>query len=148
MNFVLNRLHDFQLECLNPGNLYLLMSNFLVYGLHLKGIDVLEFGGHKHTSHTCDMEITDFLGRDCVLEESVLQVDCQEERLVVTLEIREHFNHPVDHSCPQNSCDFMVNKAVTCVVLLLQVAEVVINVIFQLVADVDVLTVKICGVSS
>lgn len=47
-----------------------------------------------------------------VLKVAIHQADRQEERLVVTLEIVQHLDHPVGHSRAQRRCDLVSNQAV------------------------------------
>jgi len=53
------------------------------------------------------MQVTNLDRIGAQSEEAVQETDSQEESLVVTLEISEHLDHPIDHPCSETLCDFV-----------------------------------------
>lgn len=87
------------------------MRNLLVDHLHLEGVDVLILRGDEHARDSDDVQIR-YLPRILLeLKESVQERHCQEESLVVAFEVGEDFDHPIDHSCAQVCCNFVLLQA-------------------------------------
>ena len=63
------------------------------------------------------MQVTDLFDLDAAFEISVHQRDREEERLIIALEVREHFNHPVYHPGSQASIDLGVSVQASCCVI-------------------------------
>lgn len=89
------------------------------------------------------MQIWNFLRGLICLQEPVEETDSKEEGLVVTLEVSEHFDHPVDHSCSQRRCDLMVLKTRLGRVKFLQLPCVRVDRSWVFGIDVDVLPFNI-----
>ena len=68
---------------------------------HLKRINVFKLGSNKHAGDSSDMELTEHLLLRREFKVPVHKTHCQEESLVITLEVSEHLDHPVYHSCAQ-----------------------------------------------
>jgi len=80
-----------------------------------------------------------------VLEVAVHQRDGDEEGLIVTVEVGEYFDDPVDHTGADWSCYLVTLQAITGVEFLLSYPEIVLDVITELSPDVDVLALDISG---
>lgn len=82
------------------------------------------------------MEIWYFSSFLFSLEISVEEWDSQEESLVITLEISEDFNHPVDHPWSESPCDLVSTQTVSSVELNFQFSLVLIY--FQTIISINV----------
>ena len=80
-----------------------------------------------------------------VLEESVEQANTEEEGLVVTLEVGEDLNHPVNHASAQGWSDFVYQQGVLGVELGLELTEVQVDAFSILTVNVYVLTFNFGG---
>ena len=76
------------------------MTNLFEYRFHFERVDVLVFACHKHTGDSCYVKVTDFFNMFAVFKVTVHETYSEEEGLIITFEIGEYFNHPVNHSCP------------------------------------------------
>ena len=76
------------------------------------------------------MQVTDLFNIDAAFEISVHKGDSEEEGLVIALEVRKHFNHPVYHPSSQASIDLGVSVQASCSVILnLHFSQVLIDII-------------------
>ena len=74
------------------------------------------------------MEGANFLDLRASLEESILEAHRDEESLIVTFEVGQNFNHPVDHSCSESWSDIVSLETIGRVVCLFKVSEVLVNI--------------------
>ena len=94
------------------------MSYLFENSFHLKRINVFELGSNKHAGDPCDMELTEHLLLWCEFKVPVHKTHCEEESLVIALEVSEHLDHPVYHSCAQALVYLrVVHKAIRSVIL-------------------------------
>lgn len=92
------------------------------------------------------MQICDLLILLLYFEVSVKKTHCKEESLVVTLEISENFDHPVNHPCSQSRGNLVMNQAIIRYVGLLKLARVSFDFLAVLHFGVYVLTLDLGGV--
>ena len=76
-------------------------------------------------------------------EETVQETDSQKEGLVLTLEISEHLDHPIDHPCSQTLCDFVSIQEVSRLILSLQLSQVLVDLFTILRLNVNVLPLQL-----
>ena len=112
------------------------MGDLFMDHFHLQGVDILILGRDEHGSDTNDVEVGDLSGVLLVLEEAVQDRDGQEEGLVVTLEVGQDFDHPVNHAGPKGGSYFVLDEAVLGVELDLELSLI----------DVDVLPIVVAHV--
>ena len=93
------------------------MSYFLEDLLHFQRLNIFKLGRDKHRSDSHNMQVTNLDRIGAHPEETVQKTDSQEESLVVTLEISEHLDHPVDHPCSETLCDFVSIQEVSGLIL-------------------------------
>ena len=63
------------------------MGNLLEHHLHFQRINIFIFACNEHRSHTNDVQVTNLTGLTLALEVPIYEGDCQEESLVVALEV-------------------------------------------------------------
>lgn len=121
------------------------MSYFFVNSLHLQRVNVFEFRGNEHGCDSDHVKVTDFHSFLTELEKPILERNSEEKCLIVTSEVGEHLNHPVDHSGSQSRSYFVAAQAVVNIVLVLvlELTQVLVNIIVQLVPDIDVLSLDV-----
>lgn len=105
MHPVLNRQHEIELNLFYRFHTDLFVRNFFVDRAHLDGEDVLELGRDEHRGHSDAVQIVYLQDAAAPLEVPVHERHGEEERLIVALEVCEHLNHPVDHTCAHLSID-------------------------------------------
>ena len=76
-----------------------------MHSLHFEWLDVLKFGCYEHSCYSEDMEVSDFKSSHHTLCVSVQERDCNEECLVITFEISEYLDHPVNHASAHLTVD-------------------------------------------
>ena len=111
-DLIVDRFENIELERFNVINGELTMGNFLKYHLHFERVDVFVLARDEHSRHADNVQITNFSRLLLALEVAIEERCCQEECLVVTLEISQYFNHPVDHSSSESWRDFMPDQAI------------------------------------
>lgn len=94
------------------------------------------------------MQVSDLLGLLLSFKVPVEKTGCQEERLVLTLEIGQHLDHPVDHAGSEYRGNLVILEAIIRSVSLLELARVSLNLLAILDLNVDVLTLDLCRISS
>lgn len=107
-DLVVDLLQYVKFEGLDALNREFFVSDFFVDHLHFQRVDVLVLTGDEHSGHSHNVEVGDFLALTLVFEVAVQQTDGEEEGLVFTLEVGEHFNHPVYHAGSQVGSDLVV----------------------------------------
>lgn len=148
VHLVLNSLEDVDLLLLNLFNWYLFLRYLLVYRLHSKGANVLEFGSDEQRGNSDDVKLGYWQTLLAGLEVAIHQWHSREESLITAGEVGQHFDDPVDHASAHWSSDVVPVEAVGSVVLKFFLAKVALDVGAELRPDVDVLSLHVAGTCS
>ena len=144
-DLIVDRFEDVELEGFNVINCELAMGNLLKNHLHFQRVDVFVLARYEHGCHSNNVQITDLSRLLLSLEVAVEERGCQEECLVVTLEVSQHFNHPINHASSQSWRDFMPHQAILSEKLLFELPCVRHDRVTILIAHINVLSLDLIG---
>lgn len=121
------------------------MTDFVKHSLHFQWKDVLVLGCQEYAGDSDQVEVQGTQNLRVILEVPVHHADSHEEGEIITVEITEDLNHPVNHSGPQ----LVVHCGMSCQTvpnfnLSFELSQIFVDVQSQISSDILVLPLDIC----